>query len=99
MLSVFRRKKETEPAKKADQKVIRDEPFFKKEFIENKPVHTISSNRMFDVKPHKSGGWQVIEHNKDRARRRFKTLTEAKKYCVKEQLNYHVYKKDGTITE
>lgn len=56
-----------------------------------------SSLDSFNVMLHPQGGWQVIKNQSKRARRRFDTQAQCIEFCKTNELDYIVYKKDGTI--
>lgn len=97
MFSIFGRKKEVIEPPKQKKRIFKTEPFVNKEFLRTKPVHVITKEHVYEVRTHDKGGWQVILHGGERAIRRFKTAGEAIKYCKKNNYEYRVYKKDGTL--
>ena len=99
MLSVFRKKKTEVEIKKPKEKKFRDEPFLKKEFFAAKPIKSIKNVHLHDVKTHKDGGWQIIEVGKERAKKRTQSQATAIKYCVKNNLNFREFNKNGTLRE
>lgn len=98
MFSIFGRKKvEEKPAPKPKKKIIKSEPFVKKEFFETKPVQTITHEHIHEIRAHSKGGWQVILHGGKRALRRFDSQKEAVQFCKDHNYEYRIYKRDGTL--
>ena len=97
MFSIFGRRKVTEEPPKEKKKIIKSEPFVTKEFLKTKPVKIITNEHVYEVRTHRKGGWQVILHGGSKAIRRFKTQGEACAFCKKNNYEYRVYKKDGTL--
>lgn len=76
--------------------VVEEEPV-----VEDTPVEKVVENvtekdvEVYEVKPHKVEGWQVIKKGAARARRRFSTQAECINYCREMSYKFELFGKDG----